>query len=122
MVFVQIVLGTNVRGQIDAIAEHLNYLNRSGWVEQLNIYFYVHRSFSLAVAGLVVYLVLQSKNNIAVFVLFKKIIAVVIAEILVGIVLVYVDFPAIAQPIHLLISSILVATIFNNLLRLKVNS
>ncbi len=119
MVFMQIVLGTNVRGQIDAIAEHLNYLNRSGWVEQLNIYFYVHRSFSLAIAGLVIYLLLQLKNNVAGLVIFKKTIAVIIAEILVGIVLVYVDFPAMAQPVHLLISSILVAIIFNNSLRLK---
>ena len=120
MVFVQIVLGTNVRGQIDAIAEHLNYLNRSGWVEQLNVYFYVHRSFSLVITGLVVYLLLQSKNNVKALALFKASIIVIIAEIIVGIVLVYLEFPAVAQPIHLLLSSILVAVIFNNYLRLAI--
>ena len=120
MVFVQIVLGTNVRGQIDAIAEHLNYLNRSGWVEQLNVYFYVHRSFSLVITGLVVYLLLQSKNNVKALALFKASIIVIIAEIIVGIVLVYLEFPAVAQPIHLLLSSILVAVVFNNYLRLAI--
>jgi cytochrome c oxidase assembly protein subunit 15 len=120
MVLVQIVLGTNVRGQIDAIAEHLNYLNRNGWIEQLNRYFYIHRSFSLAITGLVVYLLLQSKNNVKVLALFKLSIVVIIVEIVVGIVLVYWQFPAVAQPIHLLLSSILVAVVFNNYLRLVV--
>ena len=120
MVFVQIVLGTNVRGQIDAIAEHLNYLNRSGWVEELNVYFYVHRSFSLVITGLVVYLLFQLKNNAKVLALFKASMVVIIAEIVVGIVLVYLQFPAVAQPIHLLLSSILVAVVFNNYLRLVI--
>ncbi len=119
MVFVQIILGTNVRGQIDAIAEQLNYINRSGWIEQLNVYFYMHRSFSLAIAALVIYLLLQTKNHFKVAQLFKNIIAVIIVEIGVGIVLAYANFPAAAQPIHLLLSSILVALVFNNYLQLK---
>ena len=119
MVFVQIILGTNVRGQIDAIAEQLNYVNRSGWIEQLNIYFYVHRSFSLAIAALAIYLLLQTKNHFKAAQLFKNVIAVIIIEIGVGVVLVYANFPAAAQPVHLLVSSILVAFVFNNYLQLK---
>lgn len=120
IVFIQIILGTNVRGQIDAIAEQLNYLNRSGWVAQLNVYFYIHRSFSLLIAGLVVYLLSLSKKYHQTLALFKATIVVVIAEIGVGIVLVYINFPALAQPIHLLVSSVLVTVIFNNYLRLTV--
>lgn len=120
LVLMQIVLGTNVRAEIDVIATQLNYLNRSGWVEQLNIYFYIHRSFSLVIAGIAVYLLFISKNYFKVLSLFKLTVAVIIAEIMVGIVLVYLQFPAAAQPIHLLLSSILVAVVFNNYLRLVV--
>ncbi|MBC7652610.1 MAG: COX15/CtaA family protein [Deinococcales bacterium] len=120
LVLMQIVLGTNVRAEIDVIATQLNYLNRSGWVEQLNIYFYIHRSFSLVIAGIAVYLLFISKNYFKILSLFKLTVAVIIAEIMVGIVLVYLQFPAAAQPIHLLLSSILVAVVFNNYLRLVV--
>lgn len=122
MVFIQIILGTHIRGQIDAIAEQLNYINRSGWIEQLNVYFYIHRSFSLAIAALVIYLLLQSKSHFKVAQLFKNVISVIIVEIIVGIVLAYASFPAAAQPIHLLVSSILVALVFNNYLQLKSNN
>ncbi len=120
LIFVQIVLGTNVRTQIDTIAEHLNYLNRSGWVEQLNLYFYIHRSFSLVIVALAIYAYLQSRTVFKTAVRFKNTIGVILLEIIVGIVLVYVNFPPAAQPAHLLVSSILVAVVFNNFLQLKV--
>jgi cytochrome c oxidase assembly protein subunit 15 len=120
LVFAQIILGTNVRTQIDSIAEHLNYLNRTGWVAQLNLYFYIHRSFSLVIAALAIYAYLQSRTVFKTAVRFRNTIVVILLEIGVGIVLVYVNFPAAAQPLHLLVSSILVAVVFNNFLQLKV--
>jgi cytochrome c oxidase assembly protein subunit 15 len=120
LIFAQITLGTVVRTQIDTIAEHLNYLNRSGWVDQLNFYFYIHRSFSLVVMILAVYAYLQSRTVFKTAVRFKNTIGIILLEIAVGVVLVYVNFPAAAQPLHLLVSSILVAVVFNNFLQLKV--
>jgi len=117
--FIQIILGTNVRGQIDTISDKMITLNRSGWIEQLNFYFYIHRSFSLAIAALAIYLFFITKYKPKISALFVKTIGVIVLEIVVGIVLTYVDFPATAQPIHLLLSSVLVAVIFNNWLRLK---
>ncbi len=119
MVFAQILLGTNVRGQIDTVAEHLNYLNRSGWIEQLNIWFYVHRSFSLAVSAIAIYLFILTRAYPMAATLFRVTVAVIMLEILAGVILAYADFPVIAQPIHLLLSSVLIAAIFNNWLRLK---
>jgi cytochrome c oxidase assembly protein subunit 15 len=119
IVFVQIILGTSVRGQIDTIADQLSNLNRSGWIEQLNIYFYIHRSFSLVVAALTIYLFFKTKYKPKASSLFLKTVYVILLEIAVGVVLTYADFPAAAQPIHLLLSSILVAIIFNNYLRFK---
>ncbi len=120
LVFVQIILGTNVRTQIDTIAEHLNYLNRTGWVAQLNFYFYIHRSFSLVIMALAIYTYLQSRTVFKTAVRFKNTIGIILLEIGVGVVLVYINFPAAAQPLHLLVSSILAAIVFNNFLQLKV--
>ncbi len=119
MAIVQLLMGTAVRAQIDAIALNNNYINRSGWIDQLNVWFYIHRSFSLIVAALVVYVYVQSKAFSGVAALFKRALFVIIAEILVGVVLTYAEFPAAAQPVHLLLSSVLIALVFNNLLTVK---
>ncbi len=120
LVFVQIILGTHVRTQIDSISEQLNYLNRNGWVEQLNICFYIHRSFSLVIMSIALYSYLKSRTVFKTAVRFKNTIGIIMLEIAVGIILVYVNFPPAAQPVHLLISSILAAVVFNNFLQLKV--
>jgi len=114
-VFLQILLGTDVRAQIDTIASKFAYLNRSGWVDELDIWFYVHRSSSLVITLLTAYLFYKNKLSG----IYKPVLVVVIAEILVGVVLVYVDFPAFAQPLHLLLSSILIAAVFYNWLRIS---
>ncbi len=114
-VFLQILLGTDVRAQIDIIASKFAYLNRSGWVDELDIWFYVHRSSSLVITLLTAYLFYKNKLSG----IYKPVLVVVIAEILIGVVLVYVDFPAFAQPLHLLLSSILIAAVFYNWLRIS---
>ena len=122
LVLIQIVLGTQVRGQIDNLVEFGETLDRSGWRSQLDIWFYIHRSFSMVVAALVAYLYLQSKKKPQVSLLIQRVLVLVVLEILVGIILVYVDFPKAAQPVHLLLSSILIALIFDNVLKLKTSS
>ena len=119
LVLLQITMGTQVRGQVDMLTELSTYIDRSGWAAQLNSWFYVHRSFSLVVAALVGYIYIKSKGNQETELLAKRVLLIVISEILVGITLVYLDFPKAAQPLHLLLSSILVAFVFSNIIRLK---
>lgn len=45
----QVVLGTQVREQVDALGEASNTTARAGWVEQLGAVFKVHRAFAYAV-------------------------------------------------------------------------
>ncbi|MFP5041570.1 COX15/CtaA family protein [Parasediminibacterium sp. JCM 36343] len=120
IVLLQLLLGTQVRAEIDHIAEHFNYLNRSGWISELNFWFYIHRSFSLVVAGLSFYIFFLSRIRPNASVLAQRFIFVVILEIIVGVVLAYADFPQAAQPVHLLLSSVLIALVFNSILRLKI--
>lgn len=119
LVLIQIIMGTQVRGQVDAISELSAYLDRSGWAAQLTGWFYIHRSFSLVVAALAGYIYMKAKGQRQTEYLARRVLLIIISEILVGITLVYVDFPKAAQPIHLLLSSMLVAFVFSNILKFK---
>jgi cytochrome c oxidase assembly protein subunit 15 len=116
-VLLQMVIGTQVRGQIDLIAEKAGFIDRSGWIAQLNFYFYFHRSFSLLVMAITAYLYWLLKNNVPAKKLIGYVLLCIAIEILLGILFVYAGFPVVAQPIHLLVSSILIAIIFNTWLR-----
>ena len=54
LLVLQIVLGTEVREQIDIVAKSLNYTQRELWIDRLDIFFKIHRSFSLVIFAAVV--------------------------------------------------------------------
>ncbi|MBZ0325994.1 MAG: COX15/CtaA family protein [Altibacter sp.] len=112
----QIVLGTQVRQFVDEQVDLLGYENKSQWLSDSTITFYIHRSFSILVVML----------NIAVW-YFNRIyryglkmlnlmMALVIAEIVTGISMYYFDFPFLTQPLHLIFASLLFAIQFYVLL------
>src|SRR5690606_7379721 len=47
LTLVQVVVGTEVREQIDAIAVQLNGLERNTWVSRLDSFFEIHRELAL---------------------------------------------------------------------------
>ncbi|HMP29440.1 MAG TPA: hypothetical protein PKD85_07560, partial [Saprospiraceae bacterium] len=86
------------------------------WIEQLGSVFSIHRTFSwalLLVSGYVAY-----KNK------FKGIEALifslVVALFFMGIGFVYLEFPAIIQPIHLFISMVLITVVASNIMADKI--
>ena len=119
LVIIQLVFGTQVRGEIDNINEHFSYINRSGWLALLDTWFYIHRSFSLFIATIAIYLTINTAALPELNKLVKRVVIVVILEIIAGGVFVFFDFPSFIQPIHLLLSSIMIALIFDNALKLK---
>jgi len=50
IVFAQIIIGTEVREQIDVISKNYNYENRSLWIAGLNYFFNIHRIMAFAAA------------------------------------------------------------------------
>jgi heme a synthase len=119
IILVQIVLGTQVREQIDEISKSLNYSQRELWIARLDNMFIIHRSFSWLVAAgcLLVFWkarVYTGLRNISFF-----IVSVVIATILLGVIMAWVNIPALAQTLHLLFASILVLAVFTLRLKLK---
>jgi heme a synthase len=114
IVFMQIILGTIVRSEIDAISKSFGYLFREKWVAQMTSIFQVHRLFAFAVAAIIIRLFIKS-NVQQLKMNTSLLMGVVIAEMIVGFALTALDMPAIAQPIHLVLSSILIVGLFYRL-------
>lgn len=117
LVIIQIILGTQVREQVDVISKEFNYGNREFWIGKLDKIYYIHRSFSLVITVFCLYIFMRVKRSG--FQLFSNFLVVfsVLAEIVLGIVMTYMDMPAIAQPLHLLFSSVLFVALYNTWLK-----
>lgn len=104
---VQIALGTQVRQIIDEIASALGYEQRDLWVGLAGTTFKVHRSFAIALVLINGLLFFRNyKLNLG-FQLVKAVFAVVMLEVVSGIVLTYMDMMALMQPVHLVAASVL---------------
>jgi len=119
IVLMQIVLGTQVREEIDAISKSLSYQNRELWIEGLSEIFLVHRSFSWLVVLGSVGIWYKSKNSSRFRMMAKMLLAVLAVIILLGIVMSYLDMPAVAQPLHLLLACALLMQLFYMRLQLR---
>jgi len=104
---VQVVLGTQVRQEIDHISEVVPTIARSNWISELSVNFYVHRSFSIAVLLLNVWLIWLNHKRKLGFGLVNWFGALIALEILSGIGMAYFAVPALLQPIHLVLATIL---------------
>jgi cytochrome c oxidase assembly protein subunit 15 len=107
--FGQIVLGTQVREEIDTVATAAQYLNRDSWIEQLGNVFKVHRTFSIVLLLLNVYITLQlfRTRDRHLQRLAATVLGLLGFEILAGVILAYFALPTTVQPIHLTIATML---------------
>ncbi len=109
--FIQIVLGTEVRENVDYFLKSFGFENRSNIINSLNENFIIHRSFSLIILlfqSLITILVfIKSKQNKVYKTLSYSMFFLVILEILVGAGMAYFDIPIVLQPIHLIIAFML---------------
>ena len=107
LTFFQIILGTQVRQYVDDMVKVLGYNQMQKVLENPEITFYVHRSFSLLILGLNGFLFFRNRKLQLGFNKINFVIACIAAEILTGMAMYYLDFPYTSQPIHLVIASIL---------------
>jgi len=119
IILAQIVLGTQVREQIDEISKSLDYQQREVWISRLDNLFLIHRSFSWLVLAACLAIVWKARPYPA----FKKITWLILIMVgltlVLGLIMMWGNMPAWAQPTHLLLASILVLTVFTLRLRLK---
>jgi heme a synthase len=102
----QVLLGTQVREAIDrVIADPIFGYHRETWIEQMGLPFYIHRTYSLLILGLHLYLIWKLKKNIQqqgiIYKFMQALVLIVLIEILSGTIMAYFSIPAYIQPIHL---------------------
>lgn len=112
LMFLQVLLGTQVREEIDVLAKSLDFMQREIWIDNLSNIFPVHRSFSLLILGLNGYILYTFKTSYA---MWKRVIipaalltSGLTISTLSGIVMTYFSVPALMQPIHLFCASIII--------------
>lgn len=123
LMIIQVVLGTQVREQIDQISFSLGNMLREEWVDRVGLTFLIHRSFSILILGTnLLYLiwVFRFTNRKSQVNLWSQVlILLVILEIVSGIGMAYYGIPAFLQPIHLLIGSLIIGVQFLLLLQIR---
>lgn len=105
LTLVQVVLGTQVRQYVDNQVKELGYDQMHLVLQNPTLNFYVHRSFSLLILGLNLFLFLRNRKLKLGFEKMNAVIALIGMEIISGMAMYYFDFPFGSQPIHLVIAS-----------------
>ncbi len=109
---VQIVLGTQVRQFIDHQIDLVGTSEKHLWLQDPTIVFYVHRSFSILVVMLNVFIGYKIINEALGYQKIKWVLGLILLEIVSGMAMNYLDFPFSSQPIHLILASFLFGTQF----------
>jgi cytochrome c oxidase assembly protein subunit 15 len=111
---IQMGLGTQVREAIDVISRSGLFPDRTGWIAELGLIDDIHRSFSWLVlisSGYIVWY--NRKHEISTY--FAKlglwVFALVVSQVVIGVVLAYGGMPAAFQVLHLFGSALLVSAI-----------
>jgi cytochrome c oxidase assembly protein subunit 15 len=115
----QIVIGTDVREQVDEISKALNYQQRDTWLTQLNGVFDVHKTISIITSVLIIILFWRSLSHAVLQPAALFLLVIVLLLMAAGISLVSFNIPAFIQPIHILLSSILFVALFAFRLKLR---
>jgi cytochrome c oxidase assembly protein subunit 15 len=119
----QVITGTEVREQIDAISKAMHDLNRSEWVSRVGTGFSFHRDSSLVVAAMTFVLSLMTIRKFTVRSEQGRY-AIVLAGIIMlqmamGVCLAYMALPGFAQALHVTLGALLFAAQFYLLLLLS---
>lgn len=111
MTLIQVAMGTQVREAVDYIAHEHSYIDRQYWRDSFPIIFYVHRSFSSLILFTNAWLAWTVYKNVEAHSLLLKVayalMALIVTAILAGVSLDRLGFPALAQPIHLLMANLI---------------
>ncbi len=118
LTLVQIAMGTQVRQFVDEQVKGLGIEPVSQMLENAPSVIYIHRSFSIVVFALAVYLFIKLRTTE-----LRKLgniqLAVVGAEVATGILMYYVDFPFGSQTLHLVFAALLFGCYYLITLRAK---
>lgn len=115
----QVLMGTQVREVVDQHFLNGNVREEVNTVLDQTFVYLVHRSFSwvILIASVILFYGLKKKKKNALSTISLVILGMVLLEVIIGITLGYAGFPAIAQPIHLLVGTVIVGACFYGILK-----
>ncbi len=113
----QIILGTQVREDIDILAKTLGHEQRSEWLSLIEGAYHVHKYFYYAVvAGLSIWFY-QLRKLSSFHPVFRALMSVVIlttgSEIVLGIAMHHLGIPPWIQPVHLMLATVIAGAEFS---------
>lgn len=100
LTLVQVVLGTQVRQEVDFIARQ--FADRGEWIAQISGLFEIHRSFSIILVLITGWFIYKNKALWSDWAM-KALGGLLAIEVLLGMILAYLEMPRFAQPLHLLV-------------------
>ncbi|PKR81483.1 heme A synthase [Brumimicrobium salinarum] len=114
--FAQMFLGTQVREEIDHLTKA--GIGREGWSENLGLIFFIHRSFSWLVLALIVgmFWIARKRKDLRIL---HWAFAMLVIELLSGVILNHFNVPGLVQTAHLLFACILFGILMMAIFRLK---
>lgn len=122
LTFFQVMLGTQVRQQVDHYIRDTFQATHETIIGFLGALFYVHRTFSLVIIALFIYLMVYlQKNHLnrgAFFTVFLAFLCVM-GNVATGIMLNYFGFPTNAQPPHLFLGVLTLGLLYSLYLNLR---
>ncbi len=122
LTFIQVLMGTQVRQQVDHFMRDTLEASPETIVSFLGPIFYIHRSFSILIVGLFIYLLTyfqRRRYNRSAFFTALFALFCVTGNIASGIILNYFEFPANAQPPHLFFGIMTLGLLYSLSLNLR---
>lgn len=104
---VQIVLGTQVRQFVDMQTDLYGENSPSLWLTDATLWFYIHRSFSIIVVLLNLFLAIRVYKLKMGYSKINWVLGLLFLEIISGLAMYYLDFPFTTQSLHLVLAAIL---------------
>jgi heme a synthase len=119
VILVQSVIGTLVRMYVDDVSKELHFEQRDAWLAGIPIAFLIHRSFSWLVLAAVIYINWYCRKVAILKKYLLRVVVLVLCSVTTGVVLYYLDMPAVAQPLHLLLATLTITQIMFAILYTK---
>lgn len=120
--FLQVLMGTQVRQQVDHYMRDTMTATNETIIDHLGAIFYVHRTFSLVIIGLFIYLIVyfhRTRFNRSAFFTALLGFFCVMGNVASGISLNYFNFPSNAQPPHLFFGVMTLGLLYSLSLHLR---
>lgn len=119
ILLLQIIIGTDVREQVDEVSKSLNYQQRNIWLDQLNFVFDIHKTVAITTSVLIIFVFWRALSHAVLQQRAAFLLLIVLLLMAAGISLASFNIPAFIQPMHLLLASILFVALFAFKLKLK---